>query len=254
MGAHEPLMKTQVDASWFHGSDGFGGSPHTAPKPLEPSVLPRQSTSAVQALLSAAAAHHGTLRVVALGPLTNLALAYKLHRGLAHELAGLYVMGGAWGAGNVTRCAEFNFHVDPEAAHIVMDRFARVTLVTWTLTAQQPVPWERMDAYLRGGGPAAELMRAIMQRDLEKWKAGEELNGGWIACDPVALAIAVDDSLVLEAEARACHVEWQGSNVAKGMTVFDDRPADGETQCNVRLVKRFDLERFSDMMIASMSA
>ena len=66
-------------------------------------------------------AHPGEVTLVALGPLTNLAIGLLADPGLGARLASLYIMGGNMEAiGNVTTSAEFNFHADPEAAHTVL--------------------------------------------------------------------------------------------------------------------------------------
>lgn len=63
--------------------------------------------------------------IAAIGPLTNLALACKLDLSFPGRIKALYVMGGAERAGNVTPASEFNFHCDPEAAHLVLKKFPR---------------------------------------------------------------------------------------------------------------------------------
>ena len=69
-----------------------------------------------------------------LGPLTNLALALKTDPDLAQDIQELVIMGGNVNSvGNVAKCAEFNFHCDPEAAYAVLDCVKTKTLI---------VPWE----------------------------------------------------------------------------------------------------------------
>ena len=67
----------------------------------------------------------GELTLVALGPLTNIALATRLDPKLPERFRRLVVMGGAiYAMGNSwTPAAEFNFYVDPESAAIVLDRW-----------------------------------------------------------------------------------------------------------------------------------
>lgn len=84
--------------------------------------MPHQQDSALL-LLQAAAKHEGELVIAAIGPLTNLALACKLDIDFPGRVKALYVMGGAERAGNVTPASEFNFHCDPEAAHLVLKKF-----------------------------------------------------------------------------------------------------------------------------------
>ena len=71
------------------------------------------------ALTQAAREHSGELRLVAIGPLTNIAVALKLEPDLPNLLHSITIMGGCDGGGNVTPTAEFNFHCDPEAAQAV---------------------------------------------------------------------------------------------------------------------------------------
>ncbi len=73
---------------------------------------------------------------MALGPLTNLGVAFKQDPELSSKLAGMFIMGGNHeGIGNETLSAEFNFHSDPEAAHIVLDKAGAcsTTIATWEL-------------------------------------------------------------------------------------------------------------------------
>ena len=71
------------------------------------------------ALVEAAKRHRGQLRLVAIGPLTNIAVALKLEPSLPDLLHSFTIMGGCDGGGNVTPTAEFNIHCDPEAAQAV---------------------------------------------------------------------------------------------------------------------------------------
>ncbi len=81
----------------------------------------------------------GSISVITLGPLTNIALCTKLDQDFLQNVDHFYMMGGSMESeGNVTACAEFNFYADPEAAHVVLSKLAEVpevkaTIVTWEL-------------------------------------------------------------------------------------------------------------------------
>ncbi len=125
-GAVAPLKRTLVTAAHVHGRDGLGnldrfiepGGRPRYPEPL-PAVEMRRGA---EVILEAVDRWGQELTIVALGPLTNLAAALALdHRRLA-RVGRIVVMGGAIAAaGNVTRAAEFNFYVDPEAAAAVFN-------------------------------------------------------------------------------------------------------------------------------------
>lgn len=70
-------------------------------------------------LVEAADSAGGDLVIAALAPLTNIAIACKLDAAFPVKVRQIVVMGGAEGRGNIQPCAEFNFHADPEAAHLV---------------------------------------------------------------------------------------------------------------------------------------
>ncbi len=112
-GAEKPLFRELVTASGVHGPDGLGGVV------LPPSAAPECDTAAWDALYEAAAAARGELQVVAVGPLTNLALAFSKYPALNRLIKRVLLMGGAVEGGNITPCAEFNILADPEAAEMV---------------------------------------------------------------------------------------------------------------------------------------
>jgi purine nucleosidase len=69
---------------------------------------------------------------------------------------------------------------------------------------------------------------------------------GWVACDPLAVAAALDERVVLDSQKVYCQVEYEGSHT-RGMAVFDFEGKLGRTP-NVRLVKRLDMERLAELM------
>jgi inosine-uridine nucleoside N-ribohydrolase len=95
------------------------------------------------------------LSFLALGPLTNLALAIKLDENFLDKIESLTIMGGSLSArGNSNRVAEYNIHADPEAAHIVFSSAAKhslgiespiITLITWETTVENSLEWEFYD-------------------------------------------------------------------------------------------------------------
>jgi purine nucleosidase len=126
-GSAGPLLANQELQLWpGHGSDGLGdsGLSETADCP-EP-----QSAHAVTALIDIFKGKPGQIELLALGPLTNIAMAARLDPSFPSRVKHLTIMGGCEGArGNSSMTAEFNFFADPEAAHIVLDVFTRDKLL-----------------------------------------------------------------------------------------------------------------------------
>ena len=70
--------------------------------------------------------------IFTIGPMSNLAMAIKLDPKLPSKISKFYAMGGTANAfGNVTLSGEFNFHYDPEAAHICIKEMPKVHLLVW---------------------------------------------------------------------------------------------------------------------------
>jgi purine nucleosidase len=111
-----------------HGANGLGGV-------LLPAGAPPDPRSAPALLVSLAAAHPGSLHVLALGPCSNLAAALALSPELASQVASVTVMGGAVRVpGNMNGRAEFNIAHDPASAAAVIGASWPVTLVPLDLT------------------------------------------------------------------------------------------------------------------------
>ncbi len=109
-GFSRPLARPLHDAQHFHGRSGLGTLE------LPPATRLLDKPSAPEFLVEAILDAPGTITLVCVGPLTNLAAAIALEPELPGALKRLVIMGGSLGRGNVTPYAEFNIYVDPEAA------------------------------------------------------------------------------------------------------------------------------------------
>ncbi|MEM7122933.1 MAG: nucleoside hydrolase [Pseudomonadota bacterium] len=127
-GCPAPLLSAHEPLPHLHGHDGLGGSglPEMARGPE-----PDHAVAKLIELIDRASA---PVTVAAIAPLTNLAVAFTMRPDLAAKLARLVIMGGARSAGNITDHAEFNIHVDPHAAQIVLTAGAPTVLVPLDIT------------------------------------------------------------------------------------------------------------------------
>lgn len=133
-GMESPLLvsKDKTPRPAFFGKDGFGDTLPPLPSEKKLKVV---SEHAVNAIIKFSEKYKSKLTILALGPLTNLAMAVKLQPAIKNYVKEIFIMGGNFeGMGNVTVCGEFNFYADPEAAHIVLENFASCPLYL--------LPWE----------------------------------------------------------------------------------------------------------------
>ena len=85
----------------------------------------------------------GEITIIGLGPLTNIAACINASPDFASQLKRLMLMGGnSHGEGNITVCSEFNFHADPEAAKVVIDRIdCSVCIAPWETCRNTNLTW-----------------------------------------------------------------------------------------------------------------
>jgi purine nucleosidase len=252
LGADTPLYPgcaRPVDAGHFHGQDGLGESGYP------PSTRPVSDQHAVHALIRLANQHPGELTLVALGPLTNLALATRLDPALPHKVARLVVMGGAiHGRGNVTPAAEFNAYADPEAAAIVLEAWPGLDLISWEMTLAHAFKSEQVDALMAVDSPRGAFFRRITPLALENTARAFGVRQLY-APDGLAVAVALEPEIVRRSERHAVRVELCGQHT-RGQTVvdWDDRTSQASSHgaCDVNLVLELDRERLWELMRAAL--
>lgn len=184
VGAHDFLSAPfHGGAPHVHGANGVGGV-----RLPESGISPVDGTAAE--LLIRTAREHPGLRLIAVGPLTNLALALELEPDLPELLPAITIMGGtALAPGNVSAVAEANIHNDVLAAERVFDAAWSVTMVGLDVTMR--TVFELSDRAALAAGPAVARALAGM---LDTYFAFYEPVFGRPCCalhDPLAAAIAV---------------------------------------------------------------
>jgi purine nucleosidase len=198
-----------------HGDNGIGGVelPHSSAK--------YATGSAAEELVRLAHSRPGELRILAIGPLTNLALALHLDPGLPALVADVVVMGGAALApGNVSPAAEANIHNDPEAAAAVFAADWDVTIVPLDATMVQRFEQDDLDALLEGGPRTATLARMLgTYYGFYHQYFGRPSSA---LHDPLAAAVLTGEAVVSR-EARVPVEVDTGDGPGRGQTIADLR-------------------------------
>jgi pyrimidine-specific ribonucleoside hydrolase len=238
-GASGPLMRPLHVADDVHGASGLEGA--DLPEPAF-AVRPEGAIELLRSTLEGAAE---PVTIVAVGPLTNIALLIRTHPELLDRIASIRVMGGAITEGNTTASAEFNIWQDPEAARIVFDCGRPVTLMTLDTTHQALFTMADVDR-LEGLGTHAAAVFANLLRFFARFHAQRYGWDGAPIHDAVSVAHLAVPSLV-RTEPYRVDVETR-SELTRGRTVVDLHAQTGH-QPNVDVGREIDRAGFIELLI-----
>lgn len=214
-GANKPLMRTHLDASWFHGADGMGEMNYPAP------LRAPETKHAVDAILDTIEAHPG-LVLVTLGPLTNIALAVLKKPDIFKKVSRCVIMGGnPCCVGNVTPAAEYNIWVDPEAAKIVFRSGLPIEMVGWQVSRDDAVLHEAEIQQVLGFGTERAKFAIECNRIARKAFKTQTGQDGISLPDPTAMAVALNKDVGTRWSRHFVEIETL-SELTRGMTVVDE--------------------------------
>lgn len=243
-GCSRPLINLPHSAAYVHGEDGLGdcGIPVSKRKP--------EKKHAVQALIDLADANPGQLDLIAIGPLTNLAVALQLDPGLPGKYASLTIMGGAINAhGNTNVTAEFNIYADPESAYIVFEQWDRVKVLSWETTMAHVFTNAELEGFFALNTSKSKFFHDTNQIILKfvREKLGMEML---FAPDGLAVAAAIEPDIVTKKEDHHLSVELCGK-FTRGQTSVDWWDSTG-LPANAEIILEIDRQRFVQMMEAGL--
>lgn len=181
--------------------------------------------------------------LIAVGPLTNIALLYKLYPGISSKIKELHIMGGnSKGEGNVTSSAEFNFWMDPEAANIVLDEsLCPVIIFPWEscklASIQMPFDDWRIKILSSNQNKLCKLMDPIE----------EKVRGiyDFIPCDAFSTACFMIPKLITKQVREHVTVELSG-NHTRGQMIIDHTK---DKKPNATIIHEIDVESFKTFLM-----
>lgn len=233
-GVGLPLIE---DPSWFAEWQSRYG-----PTPPWPGgdTLP----TAVELLIETVRAAPGEVSVLALGPLTNLAIAARLAPDIVHSVREVVAMGGSFGHAAPT--AEFNVRCDPEAAHIVFSAGWPLRLLGLEVTRQ--VLFSRHDfARLPDDDRALRLLKSQAPGWIDVVEAEGWEEGGCALHDAVAVAALLDETLITYVNASV-NVEL-ADPARRGITAL--KPLEeGQGNGTARVAVAIEADRCHDLILS----
>lgn len=212
-GQDRPLVKPLRCAPEAHGDSGMDGPA------LSGYDHPLASDNAVTFMHDLIMGADGPVTIVALGPLTNVALLLRTFPEVKDRIEMISLMGGGIDHGNSTPLAEFNIYVDPEAAHIVFASGLPVVMAGLDVTERAQITLDEIDG-LHGRGPISEVAYELLRFYSE---SGHQF--GFVDSpihDLCAVEYLLDPSLFHGERRHVDVVTDEGA--ARGLTFVDARP------------------------------
>ena len=207
-----------------------------------------EEASAVSFIIDAVMSRPQEVTIVAIGPLTNIAQAIRAEPKFADNVKSLVIMGGAVaslpdGAGNITPNAEFNFWVDPEAAHVTLRSGIPIELSPLNVSRKSALTKDWYEKMVATDTPLTQLLKDTLGRRFET-----EPDRSWFMYDQIAMASVIDPSLVtserLYVDVNIEHGISYGVSVG-GSELWPG--AEGARQMNVQ--HDLDWPRFIEMFV-----
>ncbi len=222
-GCDRPLVRPLVTAEHVHGKTGLDG-----PQLPDP-AMPLQEMHGVDFIIETLRREPaGTVTLVPIGPLTNIAMAFRRAPDIVDRVQEIVLMGGAYfEVGNTTPAAEFNIYVDPEAADIVFRSGVPLTVASLDITHKALTTRARIDAFRKMGTEVGQMV-AEWTDFFERFDKEKYGSDGAPLHDPCTIAWILRPDLFT---GRRINVEIETSSpLTRGMTVADwwgvtDRPA-----------------------------
>ena len=239
-GCSRPLLRPLATAEHVHGETARDRL--LLPEP----TMARRPQHGVDFLIETLRSEEaGTITLCALGPLTNIAMALVKTPEIAERIGELVVMGGAcFELGNVTPAAEFNIHVDPHAAAIVLDSGIPITMIPLDVTHQVLTTPRRLAAVRALGNRCGSAVAALLV-SFEKKRRASFGSRGKALHDPCVIAHLLRPALFGGREVNVA-IETHGP-LTLGMTVVDWWGVTGR-KANVRLMNTVDASGFYDLL------
>jgi inosine-uridine nucleoside N-ribohydrolase len=197
-GAKYPLQRKLITAEAVHGVDGLGG------KSLPPPKKRLDPRHAVDVIIEVVKANPGEITLVPVGPLTNIALAFRKAPEIRSQIPEIILMGGSIAGGNASPAAEANIYNDPEAAKVVFESGIPIVMVDLGATAQARLTRKDLERLKAAGTPVSRYVAELGDFYIAFSESLGFMDGADLH-DPLAVALAID--LAIATDLRPMHIQ-----------------------------------------------
>ncbi len=240
-GSPRPLVAEAKVATFVHGESGLDGADLPVP------TTPLDGIDAVTFIVDTCRTV-ADVWLVAVGPLTNIALALRAAPDIASRIAGISLMGGGT-FGNRTATGEFNIWADPEAASIVFGYGGRLVMAGLDVTHQFQATPERIARIDALPGVLAVVFADLFAYFSDNYRSRHDPGSieGAAVHDPLAV-LALTHPELFDRVDRHVAIETRGE-FTRGMTVIDQRSIIERRPANCEVLTTVDAEAGFDLLI-----
>ncbi|XP_065172828.1 nucleoside hydrolase-like, partial [Atheta coriaria] len=241
-GSYDVLLPSTFEDQNYHGVDGFADL--TYDKEPDTSII--RSESAFVAMRDLIVNNPHEITMIVVGPMTNCAILLRMYEDVAENIKDIRIMGGNHhGVGNVVQAAEFNFHMDPEAAHIVLaSAKCPMHLLTWeccNINAKTPMSWRLKELGTAAAGRTWQLIHRAESKIYSKPKEH------WHPCDAYLVATLLYPEIIVDQSMEHVNVELAG-RLTRGQVAIDHMH---KRKPNVNLIKEINYKMFEKIIMAA---
>lgn len=246
MGSDMMLLRQLSYAYETHGSDGMGDIGF-APKKLKPS----EGNGVIKMIEALRNSKDGEIDIIAIGPLTNIALAIRLDYEAMKKAGRIVIMGTAGlGDGNVTPVAEFNIWQDPEAAKIVTESgLKEIIFVGWDAclgdSMLNPKDIEKIRTGSALGRFAMDCNKNLLEMNRERF--GDDYLD---MADPSAMAAALYPECIERCDKYYCQVDTS-NGIGYGAMMVDKNSVLGK-EPNIYICSKLFPDKYKEYVFRTL--
>ncbi|MBE6012549.1 nucleoside hydrolase [Anaeropeptidivorans aminofermentans] len=248
-GARRPLLgKEVIEAPEAHGVSGLGAYSIPAEK-----FHPLEAESGLEAYKRILSEAEEPVTIIAVGPLTNIAILLSAYPELKSKIKQISVMGGGLYTGNHTPAAEFNILADPEAAEIVYGSGIPIIMAGLDVTHQANIYAHHVEEIRAVGTPVSDMIATILSFYFDNFDGPEKATKCVSMHDTVSVLAVVYPELF---EGETLHVVVEtGGKYCRGYTLADRRkPGFKKEEPNCLVLMKLDTERVIGKIIEAVKS
>lgn len=249
-GAQQPLLPSSlIHAPHVHGHNGLGG--FTIP---DGQLHPLEAESALLGQKRIIEESPVPVTIIAVGPLTNIALLLTAFPEVVPNIAQISLMGGGLYSGNHSAAAEFNIAADPEAAEIVFQCGIPIVMAGLDVTNKTAIGEQHIEELSAIDNPAAQMMATVLRHQFNTYANAQDGKRPTISMHDVVSVLTLVNPSIFSGKELHVVVETAGK-YCRGYTLADLRTYPKQTKApNCHVLLELDKDRFWKEIVRSLSS